>query len=67
MVLLAPEDQDIFKEKFVEFVSRWNELLPDLPLYSNLYHDFYNEKLKDYEKNPLIRIDKALLYSYVTD
>ena len=65
MVLLAPEDKDVFKEKFVEFVVRWNELLPDLPLYSNLYHDFYNEKLKDYEKNPLIRIDKALLYSYV--
>lgn len=67
MVLLAPEDKDIFKEKFVEFVSRWNELLPDLPLYSNLYHDFYADKLKDYEKNPLIKIDKALLYSYVAD
>ncbi len=67
MVLLAPEDKDIFKAKFVEFVTRWNELLPDLPLYSNLYHDFYADKLKDYEKNPLIRIDKALLYSYVAD
>lgn len=67
MVLLAPEDKDEFKGKFVEFVSRWNELLPDLPLYSNLYHDFYADKLKDYEKNPLIRIDKALLYSYVAE
>lgn len=67
MVLLAPEDKDIFKAKFVEFVSRWNELLPDLPLYSNLYHDFYADKLKDYDKNPLIRVDKALLYSYVAD
>ncbi len=67
MVLLAPEDKDLFKGKFVEFVTRWNELLPDLPLYSNLYHDFYADKLKDYEKNPLIRIDKALLYSYVAE
>lgn len=67
MVLLAAEDKDVFKAKFVEFVERWNELLPDLPLYSNLYHDFFNNKLKDYEKNPLIRVDKALLYSYVAE
>lgn len=67
MVLTDPTDKDGFKSKFVDFVVRWNELLPDVPLYSNLYHDFYNEKLKDYQKNPLIRVDKALLYSYVTE
>ncbi|MDR7857753.1 ABC transporter substrate-binding protein [Tissierella sp.] len=65
--LTDPSDRAGFLTKFADYVVLWNELLPDLPLYSNLYHDFYNEKLKDYAKNPLIRIDKAILYSYVTE
>jgi len=36
-------------------------------LYSNIYHDFYNEKLKDYNINSLVEISKAILYSYVTE
>ena len=67
MVLTAPEDRDGFKSKFVSFIERWNEILPDLPLYSNIYHDFYNEKLQNYNMNPLVKISKALLYSYVTE
>ena len=67
MVLLDPEDRDGFKAKFVEFITRWNELMPDIPLYSNLYHDFYNDKLKNYDTNSLIRIDTALLYAYVVE
>lgn len=67
MVKVDPEDRETFKQKFVEFTVRWNYLLPDLPLYSNIYHDFYNDKLKDYEINSLIEISKAILYSYVTE
>ncbi|MFA7533377.1 MAG: ABC transporter substrate-binding protein, partial [Tissierellaceae bacterium] len=67
MVLTPSEDREAFKSKFVDFIVRWNELLPDLPLYSNMYHDFYNEKLKNYNMNPLVRISQALLYSYVTE
>lgn len=67
IALTDSADRDGFKAKFVQYVERWNQLLPDVPLYSNLYHDFYNSKLKDYQKNPLIRVDKALLYSYVEE
>lgn len=67
MVKLDPEDTDEYKANFVKFVTRWNELLPDLPLYSNLYHDFFNDKLKNYDKNSLIRVDAALLYAYVEE
>jgi len=49
----------------VAFIERWNELLPDIPLYSNIYHDFYDEKLKDYEKNDLMELVDALLYAHV--
>ena len=54
------KDKDEYKANFVKFVTRWNELLPDLPLYSNIYHDFFNEKLKNYDTNNLIRISDAL-------
>lgn len=67
MVLLAPEDKDEFKAKFVEFITRWNELLPDIPLYSNIYHDFFNDKLKQYDTNDLISISDAILYAYLED
>ncbi len=67
MVLTDATDREGYRSKFVDFVVRWNELLPDLPLYSNMYHDFYHEKLQDYNMNPLIRISDALLYSYVTE
>nr|WP_300005186.1 ABC transporter substrate-binding protein [Tissierella sp.] len=65
MVLLDPEDKDAYKANFVKFVTRWNELLPDIPLYSNIYHDFFNEKLKNYDKNALIRVSDAILYAHV--
>ena len=65
MVQLDPEDKDAYKANFVKFVTRWNELLPDVPLYSNVYHDFYNDKIKNFENNALIRISDALLYAHV--
>ena len=67
MVLIDGTAKDEFKKQFVNFVARWNQLLPDLPLYSNMYHDFYNAKLQNYNMNSLIRISTALLYSYVTE
>lgn len=67
IALTDSEDVEGFKQKFVDYIVKWNELLPDLPLYSNIYHDFFNEKLKGYDKNPLIRVSHALLYSWVEE
>lgn len=67
MVYINPGDTETFKEKFVEFIVRWNDLLPDLPLYSNQYHDFYNEKLKDYEPTAFYDVTMALIYAYVEE
>jgi len=67
MVKVDPEDRELFKKKFVEFIVRWNELLPDLPLYSNIYHDFFNAKLKNYKNNDLIQLVDAILYAYVEE
>lgn len=67
MVKVDPKDRELFKKKFVEFIVRWNELLPDLPLYSNIYHDFFNAKLKNYKNNDLIQLVDAILYAYVEE
>lgn len=67
MVLVDPNDKETFKKKFVDFIVRWNELLPDLPLYSNIYHDFYAEKLKGYEPNDLLQLVDNILYAYIEE
>lgn len=65
LVLTASDDRDGFKSKFVELVDRWNELLPDLPLYSNIYHDFYSAKLKNYNINALVDTTQSILYATI--
>lgn len=67
MVKLNPKDKEEYKANFVKFITKWNELLPDIPLYSNIYHDFFNEKLKNYNVNDLISISDALLYAYLEE
>lgn len=67
MVKNDPTDREKFKSDFVNFVVRWNELLPDLPLYSNIYHDFYNQKLQNWNNNALLKTPQTLIYAYVTE
>lgn len=67
MVYIEPDDRETFKENFVKFIVKWNDLIPDLPLYSNQYHDFFNEKLKGYETSSFYGPTEALLYSYVEE
>lgn len=67
MVLVDPSDREGFKAKFVDAMDRWNELLPDLPLYSNIYHDFFNAKLMDWEFNSFIEIADALHYAWMAE
>lgn len=65
MVKRDGTDREGFKKDFVTFVTYWNELLPDMPLYSNIIHDFYTDKLKNYNANALVNISQAVLYAYV--
>lgn len=55
-----------FKKYFVDYIVRWNEVLPEIALYSNLYHDVYNAKIANYEVNPDWGTVNALLYCYDT-
>lgn len=67
MVMVAPDQRDAFKENFVKFIVRWNEMLPDLPLYSNQYHDFYNSKLKHWVTSEMKGLTATILDAWVTE
>ncbi|BCN30172.1 ABC transporter substrate-binding protein [Anaeromicropila herbilytica] len=59
------KDKEGYASKWVEFEKQWNYDLPDLPLYSDEYHDFYNPKLVGYEGNSIWTPSYALLYAHV--
>lgn len=53
-----------FKQYFVDYIVRWNEVLPEIALYSNLYHDVYNAKIGNYDVNPDWSAVNAIVYCY---
>lgn len=49
MLNVDPDDEDEYMKRWMAFQTRYNELVPSIPLYSNQYHDFYTDKLENYE------------------
>ena len=43
-----PGDVYNYVRKWVTFQERYNEVLPTIPVYSNIYFDFYNPYLQNY-------------------
>lgn len=57
-------DDAAYAENWFNFISFWNELLPEIPLYSNDYHDFFTSKLHDFEEDGYNwDITQAILYA----
>ncbi|MFA5569907.1 MAG: ABC transporter substrate-binding protein [Sphaerochaetaceae bacterium] len=46
-----PQDLQGWVNKWIGFQKRWNYLLPDIPLYSDIYHDFFNPKIVNYDSS----------------
>ena len=47
----ATED-DVYAAWWRLYITRWNYLLPEIPLYSNEYYDAYNTEIKGVEEHP---------------
>lgn len=58
-------DDEAYLEKWVEFVERWNEYLPEIPLYSNVYYDVMSDKIQNLECNALWDFAHAVVYANV--
>lgn len=60
-------DTETWSAKWLELQIRWNELLPELPLYSDEYHEFFSAKLTDYTPNALWDVRYAVVYASVSE
>lgn len=62
-----PLDFLAYEKNWMAFQQRYNELLPTLPLYSNVYFDFHASKLQNYEPSSYASWPAAILYAYWGD
>lgn len=57
-------DDEAYGENWFNFISYWNDLLPEIPLYSNDYHDFFTSKLHDFDEDGYNwEVPRAILYA----
>ena len=54
-----------FLDYFQKFIIRWNEVLPEIPLYCNDYHTFFPSWLKNYNESSMWDFQKAILYASI--
>lgn len=59
------KDRDAYRKGWVEYIIKWNELLPDLPLYSNILHDFVSGKVEGYKRSAFVGLGYSLLRAKV--
>ena len=45
-------EDDVYAAWWRYYMTRWNYLLPEVPLYSNEYYDLYNAKIKGTAEHP---------------
>ena len=45
-------EDDVYAAWWRMYITRWNYLLPEVPLYSNEYYDLYNAEIKGVQENP---------------
>lgn len=47
----AEGDDAAYAKNWFNFISYWNEQLPEIPLYSNEYHDFFSSRVHDWDED----------------
>ena len=56
---------DEYNQWWMAYIERWNQLMPDIPLYSNYYYDVYNANIENFETSPFFGPARAILYSNI--
>lgn len=67
MIRTQPGDALSYCRKWVAFQERFAEVLPVLPVYSNVYFDFYTSRLQDYEISSSISWGHEIVNAYLGD
>ena len=58
-------NEQAYLDLWVSYIQRWNQLLPELPLYSNIYVTVIPSWLHGYEQNALWGLQSAILYATI--
>ena len=58
---------DEYNQWWKAYIERWNDLMPDIPLYSNYYFDVYNAKIENFQTSPFWSPTDALLYCTIAN
>ena len=59
-----PEDDYEYVVRWIAFQERYNEVLPTIPVYSNIYYDFYSNYLQNYYPTAHVTWTQAILSAY---
>lgn len=57
--------EDEYNEWWMAYIERWNELMPDIPLYSNYYYDVYNANIENFVTSPFFNSSRAIIYANI--
>ena len=60
-------DTDTYLILWRLFIQRWNDLLPEVPLYSNVYITMFPDWLEGYEQDAFWDFQQAILYCTVAE
>ena len=55
-------DYATYLDMWQQYVIRWNQMLPELPLYANIYISVYPNTIKGYEESSFWGFSSAILY-----
>lgn len=61
------DNQAGYLDMWQQFIKEWNSLLPDVPLYSNIWISLYPEKLHGYTQDSFWDFQDAILYAWVVE
>jgi peptide/nickel transport system substrate-binding protein len=60
-------DRAEFLAAWIRYLDEWNDYLPQIPLYVNLYRTVYSAKLEGYEQNAFRDFAEAILYAHMAE
>ena len=67
LIHTQPGDVLTYCQKWVRFQERFAQVLPVIPVYSNVYFDFYTRALHDYQITSNVSWGQVILGSYLSD
>lgn len=60
---VEPGDEATYLSLWEKYIIRWNELLPMVPLYSNVYVSVYPNTIDNYAEDSFWSFERAILYA----